>query len=270
MNARVAPTLDFLEESVALHDLLGSLPERDFARATQFKGWSIDAILRHLHVWNEAAACARLDPAAFVEFRTTLSAALPRIGLRGFEDERLGPAMHGSRLLAAWRAGCERMAAAYRDADPRARVPWVGPDMSVTSAITARQMETWAHAQAIYDLLGRERIDTDRLRNVANLGVATFGWSFANRGLPAPATSVHVRLRAPSGAYWEWNREERDDLVAGSATEFCQVVTHTRNVADTALEVRGVVAGRWMAIAQCFAGPAVDPPAPGSRRRAAH
>ena len=51
----------------------------------------------------------------------------------------------------------------------------------------------------------------------------------------------------------------------GSATEFCQVVTQTRALADTSLRVEGEVARRWMAIAQCFAGPVSDPPEPGTR-----
>jgi len=37
---------------------------------------------------------------------------------------------------------------------------------------------------------------------------------------------------------------------------------------DTALQVVGAPANRWMAIAQCFAGPPEDPPVPGTRVRA--
>ena len=58
-----------------------------------------------------------------------------------------------------------------------------------------------------------------------------------------------------------------DQLIEGSATEFCQVVTQVRNIADTRLKVAGEAATRWMAIAQCFAGPPETPPAPGSRFR---
>ena len=39
----------------------------------------------------------------------------------------------------------------------------------------------------------------------------------------------------------------------------------TRALADTRLRVEGPVAREWMSIAQCFAGPPEDPPAPGSR-----
>jgi len=45
-------------------------------------------------------------------------------------------------------------------------------------------------------------------------------------------------------------------------------VTQVRNIADTKLRVVGEVAKRWMSIAQCFAGGAETPPAPGTRYRA--
>jgi hypothetical protein len=50
------------------------------------------------------------------------------------------------------------------------------------------------------------------------------------------------------------------------AHEFAQVVTQTRNIADTQLECDGEVAQLWMKNAQCFAGAPAEPPAPGFRR----
>jgi uncharacterized protein (TIGR03084 family) len=79
----------------------------------------------------------------------------------------------------------------------------------------------------------------------------------------------YVRLDAPSGAVWEWNDPDQPDRVEGDATEFCQVVTQTRNVADTGLRIQGETARRWMSIAQCFAGAVADPPPPGTRFRVA-
>ncbi|MGH7337419.1 MAG: TIGR03084 family metal-binding protein, partial [Myxococcota bacterium] len=74
-----------------------------------------------------------------------------------------------------------------------------------------------------------------------------------------------VRLTAPSGAVWEWNDPSETSFVRGTAVDFCRTVTQVRNVADTSLEMEGEVATRWMAIAQCFAGGAADPPKPGAR-----
>jgi uncharacterized protein (TIGR03084 family) len=76
-----------------------------------------------------------------------------------------------------------------------------------------------------------------------------------------------VRLTSPGGERWVWNEPDEDNLVEGDATEFCQVVCQTRNILDTRLKVVGDSATRWMSIAQCFAGPARNPPPPGTRYR---
>jgi uncharacterized protein (TIGR03084 family) len=77
-------------------------------------------------------------------------------------------------LLERWHGDCERIARSFGSADPRARVPWGGPDMSARSSISARLMETWAYGQAVYDRLGVVRVDSDRIRSIAVLGVKTF------------------------------------------------------------------------------------------------
>ena len=254
----------FREESEALGRLLAPMQDAGFARETLFKRWTIDDILRHLHFWNGAAAQSLADAAGFAEFVARLRAELPRSSLREIENAALAP-LRGRALLQAWWERCGELAGRFADADPKARLPWAGPPMSARSSISARLMETWAHAQAIYDLLGAERIDTDRIRSIAHLGVNTFGWTFRNRGEEPPARPPHVRLTAPSGAQWRWNEPDEENLVEGRATEFCQVVAQTRNIADTGLTVRGDAAARWMAVAQCFAGPPQTPPARGTR-----
>jgi len=74
-----------------------------------------------------------------------------------------------------------------------------------------------------------------------------------------------VRLLAPSAAVWEWGQPDQENLIEGSAVEFCQVVTQVRNIADTKLRVIGSTAAAWMSIAQCFAGAPEEPPRPGTR-----
>ena len=171
----------------------------------------------------------------------------------------------GRELLAPWHEYLTALCDALGKADPSLRLPWFGPDMGVRMFTTARQMETWAHGQDVYDLLKAARSNTDRIRNVAHIGVSTFGWTFANRGLPIPEEVPYVRLTAPSGAIWEWNEPSDANRVEGSAVEFCHVVTQGRNIADCKLTVVGDAATRWMAMAQCFAGGPEDPPGPGER-----
>ena len=119
------------------------------------------------------------------------------------------------------------------------------------------------------DLLGVERRNGDQLRNVAHIGWSTFGWTFTVNELEVPPAPPVLRLTSPSGELWEWGEQADGDAastIEGSAEEFCQVVTQTRNIADVGLQVRGETAERWMEIAQCFAGPPETPPAPGTRR----
>jgi uncharacterized protein (TIGR03084 family) len=128
-------------------------------------------------------------------------------------------------------------------------------------------METWAHAQAIYDVTGKNRADTDRIYPIAELGVRTFGWTYTVRGEAKPQVKPHVRLTAPSGELWTFNPESQTEFIEGPASAFCQVVTQTRNIDDVELNVTGPVARDWMSKAQCFAGGAETPPPPGARYR---
>ena len=256
--------IDFRDESEALFGLMRPLPAEAFGTPTQFKQWTFDDVIGHLHLWNHAADLSLTDEGAFQAFIGKVIGYVARGALREFEREWLG-GLRGAELLEQWHGFVGEMSERFGAADPLARVKWAGPDMSVRSSITARLMETWAHGQEIYDLLGVERVDTDRIHNIAILGMNTFGWTFVNRKLEVPEPVPHVRLEAPSGAIWEWNADVESDLVEGSAAGFCQVVTQVRSLADTDLRVTGDVANRWMSIAQCFAGPVSDPPAPGTR-----
>jgi uncharacterized protein (TIGR03084 family) len=255
---------DFLDESEALSALLDTLPDADFDTPTQFKGWTINNILRHLHVWNIAADLSLKDEAAFADFIAAMMAGISGGRLPDFEAAYLD-GLSAQPLRSAWIQRATAMTANFAEADPKRRLKWVGPEMSAISSVTARLMETWAHGQAVYDVLGVRRIDSDRIGNIVRLGVNTWGWTWKNRRMEPPGPMPRVRLTAPSGAIWEYG--EGEGMIEGSATEFCQVVTQCRNIADTSLEVSGEVAQQWMAVAQCFAGPPQDPPAPGTRFR---
>jgi len=259
--------IDFREESDALFALLDPLSDQDWERKTQFKAWTINDVVAHLHFADYAADLALQNSAAFTNFgREMVAASKQGMGHLAFTHSWL-KGIKGHALLTRWHEYARAMAARFSVADPKQRVPWFGPDMSVRSSITARLMETWAHGQAVYDLLGIMRRDTDRIKNIAVIGINTFGWTFTNRKLPVPTDPPYVRLTAPSGNIWEWNSPDQANIVEGSAVEFCQVVTQVRNIADTSMRVVGETATTWMSMAQCFAGPPENPPAPGSRFR---
>ena len=260
--------VDLEAEGREFHRLLASLADGDWQRPTLFKGWTINDIVQHLHMGDTMGLASATDPDQFTALREDVQARRAT-GLSRVEEtrERLGD-LTGPRLLERWQDTLERLCAALAAKAPDARLKWAGPDMGVRMFTTARQMEIWSHAQAIYDLLDRERpAPSPRLRNIAELGVRTFAWAYRNRGLPVPPVVPHVRLATPFGETWEWNAGATGEAVSGEALAFCQVVTQIRNVADTTLRVDGEGARHWMSIAQCFAGPPETPPAPGLRRR---
>lgn len=258
---------DFREEGQALYRLLDALDADDWHRPTLFKGWTVNDVIQHIHAGDLNAMASATDPAAYIALRADIEAQRASGLSRVEETRRRLDNLEGQALLARWMETLEALCDALGGMDPNARLKWVARDMGVRMFTTARQMETWAHGQAIYDLLGKDRTDSDRIKNIAEIGVRTFGWTFANRNLPVPPNPPQVRLRAPSGAVWEWN-EPSAESVEGDGVEFCQVVTQTRNIGDTGLSVTGETAQRWMAIAQCFAGPPEDPPPVGARHKA--
>ncbi len=253
---------DFRAESEALFALLQSADIAVFDQPTQFKCWTINMVLEHLHFWNMMAGFQLTD-------EDRLAQTLREIGehdggMRGYEADYL-ESFSGRDLLESWRANFHQTADLYAQADPKARLKWAGPEMSARSSITARLMETWAHGQEVYDHLGVVRQNADRVRNIVVLGVNTFGWTYKTRQETPPGPMPHLVLTAPSGEVWTYGEASEGERITGAADEFCQVVTQVRNIADTSLSVTGAVATDWMSKAQCFAGAPETPPAPGLR-----
>lgn len=253
---------DFRAESQAMYDLLDRADAAGFSEPTLFKGWTINAVLQHLHFWNQMAGLQLTDEALLLQRIDAVKSSAG--GMRQFENAHF-QGLSGRALLDAWHQGFQATADAFAKADPKARLKWPGPDMSARSSITARLMETWAHGQEVYDHLGVVRQNADRVQNIVMLGVNTFGWTYATRKQTPPGPMPHLVLTAPSGAVWTYGEPSETERITGRADEFCQVVTQTRNVADTSLTVTGPVATDWMSKAQCFAGAPETPPAPGTR-----
>ena len=256
---------DLRAEADEFHAFLKTLDAADWSRPTPFLGWTPWDVVAHLHYFDRVALLALTDADAFAVTARELIAAA-KAGASGAEYTRqeLG-VLDADELREQWHATCCEMTEQLGRADAKRRLPWFGPDMGVRMFTTARHMETWSHAQEIYDLMRAPRTHSDRIRNIAVIGVKTYAWSFLNRGLEVPGDPPYVQLIAPSGAIWEWNEPSDQSRVAGDALDFCRVVTQGRNIADTGLDVVGDAAARWMAIAQCFAGGPVDPPKPGER-----
>ena len=257
--------IDFLKESRQVLNLIQNRDEEVFFIKTQFKNWTINDVIGHLHIFNYAANLSLKSADEFQVFFAPIGAALKNgAPLLAIQKPSLND-LSGHALLDAWWKGAENLAKTFETVNPKLRLKWVGPDMSARSSITARQMETWAHGQEIFDILGEERVEDDRIKNILHLGASTFGWTFRNRKLEIPENPPFLSLESPSGEIWHWNAPSKKSQIKGLAVDFASVVTQTRNVLDTKLVIKGDDAVRWMSFAQCFAGPPENPPQPNTR-----
>lgn len=257
---------DLAAEGLELYELLKDTDTGNWTSPTGFKGWTTWDIIAHLHFSDYMALTSLASATAFSRLLEDISASA---GLTAFTQQwlatRSNSVLSGPALLSRWYATFDQLCQELAQADPEQRFQWAGPGMKARMLATARQMETWAHGWAIYDLMQQPRSHSDRLLPIVNIGVRTYAWTFRNRQREVPEPVPHLSLAAPSGEIWNFNNASNTECIRGSAVEFCQVVTQVRNVQDTGLEVTGGNAAAWMAIAQCFAGPPQDPPAPGSR-----
>ncbi len=260
-----ATAMDLLAEHDALDQLLAPLAAPQWQFATPSPGWTVADQIGHLAYFDDAAVMAITDPQKFKDERDELNRS-GRSDPGGYDDMTLAAyrAMSSPTLLASWRDGRAALIDAAAGLDDTSRVDWYGPSMSARSFLTARQMETWAHGQDIVDTVGGHRVPTDRLRNIAQLGVITRSWSYQIRRLMIPEGEVRVVLRAPSGDVWAWGPDECADVVSGGAEDFCLVVTQRRHLGDTSLVVDGALATEWMLTAQAFAGRSTNGPHAGS------
>ena len=267
IDNKLQQAYDFRDECNAVYSILENLKEQDYEMPTQFKGWTFNNVIGHLHVWNYAADISLKDGDEWKNFANSALQALGNGSSMNEFEQTITKGIQGPELLSMWKEYYTDMTERFAVADPKKRVKWMGPDMSVRSSISARHMETWAHAQELYDSLGLDRINEDRIKNIVIIGNNTFKWCFTVHKKTLPSIRPHLKLISPSGEIWEYNEFSEEHKIEGLAEEFCQVVTQVRNIKDVNLKLTGSIAEEWMSVAQCFAGGAEQPPKPGTRKK---
>lgn len=250
--ARVAADLAAVQGE--LRAVLEGLAATDWDRPSAAAGWTVRHQVRHLAQGEDLAGLAARDPEAF-------GAELVRMlgDLEAVERATTGPTDEPDpALLERWWAAAEGLRAAVLAGPPDERIGWVTGPMGRASFLTARVMETFAHGHDVAAGLGLPVRFDAALPHVAHLGVATRGFSFANRGLPVPEATLRVELVGPDGGLLVLGPEGADDVVRGPLLDLCLVVTQRRRPGATALVAEGPSAAAWLAVAQCFAGPPTD------------
>lgn len=258
--------LDLLTEYRELAALCDTLTPAQWRIPSAFYSWTPWDEIAHLCYFDEAALQSVRDPECFASNAATLNARIAAGEEFSTIQRETFSHLDGPALLALWRERHEALAHELSLIDAKARLPWYGPLMSARSFASARLMETWAHGQDVWDVMRRRRPATVRLKHIAHLGFATFGWTFVNRGLRIPEIVPYVALQAPDGSKWQWGDAGSAHRVSGTAEDFCLLITQRRHVDDTTLQYTDGPASDWLHMAQCFAGPPADGPKPSVRR----
>ena len=251
---------DLVAQQESLDEIVATISDEQWRLATPSPGWNVTDQIGHLTFFDGTAAVAIIDTEAFRASVAELMAGAVEVGM---DDYTLGDtrAMSPVEVLDTWREAREALREAALTLEEDDRVEWYGPSMGARSFLTARLMETWAHGTDIADALGTHLEATDRLRHIAQLGYITRKWSYVVRGEEPPVETVRLELTSPSGQIWTWGPDDADDVVRGSAEEFCLVVTQRRHLDDTSLEADGA-ARHWLLRAQAFAGSPTTGPGP--------
>lgn len=250
---------DLKAEGDQLWNAVAGLDEAAWRTPTPAAGWDVATQVAHLLWTDEVATLAATDKAGWdaVVLRA-MEDPTGFVDTAALEVARLSP----PALLARWGKARTALTDALRGFPAGEKMPWFGPPMSPASMVTARFMETWAHSLDVYEALDCVPEPTDRIRNVAHLGVRTRGFAFTVHQLEPPAEEFRIELKAPSGEIWTWGPEEAAQSVRGSAYDFCLLVTQRVHRDDTDLVAVGDDAETWLTIAQAFAGPAGEGRAP--------
>ena len=241
---------DHHDEITSLSRVLQPLTPDQWQTHTPAPGWTIADQVAHLAMFDERALWSISEPDRFVTDRNELLS-----GGRYLEIHRQWASMNPIDLYEHWHEGAESLNNVAVQADPGTRCEWYGPPMSITSKMTARIMETWAHAHDVADALSLPVEFSARLRHVAHIGVRSRKFAFAANSVDAPVQEPYVELLTPDGETWTWGDAGATDIVRGPALGFCQLVTQRRHLDDTAMVASGDGAIAWVKIAQAFAGP---------------
>ena len=245
---------DLAAEHETVDALVAPLDAAGWEAPTPSVPWTVRHQVVHLAYFDGVAVLTATDEPAFLRERERAVGDMAAYEVATLEP---GLALPVDELLAQWRAGRRRLLDIFRGLDPKRRLEWYGPPMSVPSMVTARLMETWAHGVDVADALGAPVRPSERLRHVAHIAVRALPFSYAVNGRPAPDAPVRVELDAPDGSMWSWGEAGGENTVRGPALDFCLVLTRRRRADETALVATGPVAVEWLDIGQAFAGPAL-------------
>jgi uncharacterized protein (TIGR03084 family) len=220
---------------------------RDWKKMTPSAGWTIHDTVSHLASFEEYAYNALEEGGSrLVEAdqydnhdQFTLAGVVP------------GRTMRPQDVIEWWREDRAKVVDSLSRKSPAERVPWFAGDMSAKTFATARLMETWAHGLDIHTTMDAEPDDTPRLRHIAWLAWKTLPHAFQDAGQPYE-TPIRVEVIGPAYAKYVFGPEDTDQVIKGTAGDWCRVAVRRRSPDDTSLKAQGPVAEMALKVVRAY------------------
>jgi uncharacterized protein (TIGR03084 family) len=239
---------DLVAEQQSLDQMLQRIPDRDWRKKTPSGKWTVLDTISHLASFEGIARDVLAgDTSSLEEAKSHGDVdAFNEVGVAEGRTKR------PQEIIEWWRHNRAAVVDALSHMRPDERMPWFASDMSVRTFATTRLMETWAHGLDVQVALNKPAEDTARLRHVAWLGWVTLPYAFAQAGEEYPAP-IRVELVGPGYARWVFGPEDSDQLIRGSASDWCRVVVQRMKAKDAeTLTATGDVAGTALRVARAY------------------
>lgn len=238
---------DLVAEQQTIDQFLQTIDFRKWNTPTGAVGWDIRDLVSHLahledYAYNALAeGGSRLSDAAAYDTMDDFNAA-------GVEQ---GRTMRVQDTLEWWRNSRARVVEELSKMSGDERVPWFAGPMSARSFASARLMETWAHGIDAHRAVGSEPEDTLRLYHIARLAYNALPYAFRVAGEEYDG-DLRIELKAPQYKKWSFGPEGAENVIRGTAGEFCRVAVQREKAANTNLEAEGDLAQTALRVVRCF------------------
>lgn len=245
-------------QSGFLNDILTELDPAEWDRPTPAEGWTIRDQVGHLTFVYSIADLAVRDAGAFRD----MISAVPSL------DSAIGAQVDAYRrmplrdLQTTWAETRERAVRSFSSVDPDVLVPWLVNPLPPAVLAAAGLMETFAHGQDVADAVGTTFPDSELLDHVVEFAIMVRDFGYEARGLTPPHDEFRFEITTGDGRLLTFGPVSSPDVVAGSAKDFCLLVTRRRHPSDVDITASGPNAPAWLEIAQAYRG------SPGSGRQA--
>lgn len=248
---------DLVAEQQALDQFLQRVHEREWKLPTPAQGWTIQDTVSHLAATESFAASAIEDGQAFID-----AANITDVEAWTAEGVAEGRTKRYQGVIEWWRNGRAAVVDALSRMEATDRVAWIATSVSAKTFATVRLMETWAHGLDIKAAMDGRIVleedeedpsaDTPRLRHIAWLAHRMLPYAFEQADHSYPGGGIRVQLMGPKYARYVYGPEDAENVIKGTATDFCRVAVQRLDVTDTGLKAIGDEAEAALAVLRTY------------------